>query len=401
MSQILVLLLLSGGIAFLGDRIGSRIGRKRLSIFGMRPKKTAVLITIMTGMGITVVTIFTFALLNNNVWDAIFNVPKLKARIKLIDKQVSELNLIRTSLEADIEKFEKANKALNAEMAGSREKIAGLINEKETIALENSKNLELMEISRRELEKLKEDSSKLRLEITDLEDELKRKSEGRVVFLKDTPILTALLKPTPTWEGILSQIKKALYETRREAVRRGAVARDFNKFWEENKLAFSKIAKQYHIQNMELAFGLLASLNVYKGDKLEISIKAAPNRIIVKKGDSLLPKELNTILPASQKNETNYERQLIYFYRRACSELYKKGRVQEMPELKPQLLVSAVNKLMTAQGDTKIRVLAFEDVYTAGAGDIGFKVTDITKMMNDMNSAVRLEKKYEGPTRDE
>jgi cell division protein FtsB len=401
MSQILVLLLLSGGIAFLGDRIGSRIGRKRLSIFGMRPKKTAVLITIMTGMGITVVTIFTFALLNNNVWDAIFNVPKLKARIKKIESQVNDLNQIRTTLETDIKKLEKENKALIEEMSGSRAKIDALTKEKESIAAENAKNLELIDTSRRELTKLKEDSSKLRLEITDLEDELKRKSEGKVVFLKDTPILTAVLKPTPDWKGILSQIKQALYETRNEAVRRGAVAKEFKQFWADNEAAFTKIAKQYHIQNMELAFGLLASINIYKGDKLDISIKAAPKRLISKKGDSLLPADLNTILPASQKDETNYERQLIYFYRRACTELYKKGRVQVMPELKPQALVSAVNELMSAKGDTKIEVVATEDVYTAGPGKIGFVITDISEFMDDMKSEVRLEKKYEGPTIDE
>ncbi|MCH1604076.1 MAG: DUF3084 domain-containing protein, partial [Synechococcus sp. MOX_bin13] len=47
--MILVLLVLGGGLATLGDRWGSRGGKARLSLFSMRPRRTAVLITVLTG----------------------------------------------------------------------------------------------------------------------------------------------------------------------------------------------------------------------------------------------------------------------------------------------------------------------------------------------------------------
>ncbi|MDJ0673991.1 MAG: DUF3084 domain-containing protein [Calothrix sp. MO_167.B42] len=46
---IVAILILGGAIATAGDRIGTRVGKARLSLFKMRPKKTAVLITIITG----------------------------------------------------------------------------------------------------------------------------------------------------------------------------------------------------------------------------------------------------------------------------------------------------------------------------------------------------------------
>lgn len=46
----LLVLALSGLIAYVGDLIGRRIGRKRLTIFGLRPKRTAILFTVLTGM---------------------------------------------------------------------------------------------------------------------------------------------------------------------------------------------------------------------------------------------------------------------------------------------------------------------------------------------------------------
>ena len=46
---IAAILILGGVIATVGDRIGTRVGKARLSLFNLRPKKTAVLVTIFTG----------------------------------------------------------------------------------------------------------------------------------------------------------------------------------------------------------------------------------------------------------------------------------------------------------------------------------------------------------------
>ena len=46
---IIVLLLLGGTLSTLGDLLGSRIGKARLSVFKLRHRRTAVLITILTG----------------------------------------------------------------------------------------------------------------------------------------------------------------------------------------------------------------------------------------------------------------------------------------------------------------------------------------------------------------
>lgn len=53
---ILLLLALCGFIAYLGDLLGRRLGKKRLSVFGLRPKHTAILLTVVTGVVIAAVT---------------------------------------------------------------------------------------------------------------------------------------------------------------------------------------------------------------------------------------------------------------------------------------------------------------------------------------------------------
>jgi uncharacterized protein (DUF3084 family) len=46
---LLALLVLGGVLSTLGDRLGSRVGKARLSLLGLRPKRTAVVITVLTG----------------------------------------------------------------------------------------------------------------------------------------------------------------------------------------------------------------------------------------------------------------------------------------------------------------------------------------------------------------
>lgn len=53
-------LILGGVIATVGDRLGTRVGKARLSLFNLRPRQTATLITILTGI---VISASTFALL--------------------------------------------------------------------------------------------------------------------------------------------------------------------------------------------------------------------------------------------------------------------------------------------------------------------------------------------------
>ena len=55
----LVLMAAGGFIAWLGDRLGTRIGKKRLTLFGLRPRHTAGLATVASGVAIALVTLLT------------------------------------------------------------------------------------------------------------------------------------------------------------------------------------------------------------------------------------------------------------------------------------------------------------------------------------------------------
>ncbi len=67
-----MIVLASGLIAYLGDLIGRKMGRKRLSLFGLRPRYTAIVISICAGMLIAALTLTVAFVVSKRVRDAFF-----------------------------------------------------------------------------------------------------------------------------------------------------------------------------------------------------------------------------------------------------------------------------------------------------------------------------------------
>ena len=78
---ILALLALGGVLATLGDRLGSRVGKARLSLFNLRPRKTAVLITVLTGSLISAVSLGLMLAVSERLRVGLFELDALQARL--------------------------------------------------------------------------------------------------------------------------------------------------------------------------------------------------------------------------------------------------------------------------------------------------------------------------------
>ena len=62
---IIVSMVIFGGlIALLGDRVGMKVGKRRLSLFGLRPKYTSMIITVLTGFFIAGLTLLILTMLS-------------------------------------------------------------------------------------------------------------------------------------------------------------------------------------------------------------------------------------------------------------------------------------------------------------------------------------------------
>jgi len=79
---ILALLVLGGVLSTLGDRLGSRVGKARLSLFNLRPRRTAVLITVLTGSLISAISLGLMLLVSERLRTGLFELDRLERRLR-------------------------------------------------------------------------------------------------------------------------------------------------------------------------------------------------------------------------------------------------------------------------------------------------------------------------------
>lgn len=110
----LVLIVMGGVIAFLGDRIGSKVGKKRMTLFGLRPKYTSVIVTIISGVLISFSTVAVMAVVNENVRVALFGLSRLQAQMNDLNQEIKvknrELEKGKRQLEARNKEYEDVTK---------------------------------------------------------------------------------------------------------------------------------------------------------------------------------------------------------------------------------------------------------------------------------------------------
>ncbi len=79
MAFIGALLVMAGLIAFIGDRVGMRVGRRRLTLLGLRPRHTSVVITVLTGVLIAGLSLGMLVAASNEVRLALFRIDEIHA----------------------------------------------------------------------------------------------------------------------------------------------------------------------------------------------------------------------------------------------------------------------------------------------------------------------------------
>ena len=114
---IFVLILLGGLIAPFGDLLGTKIGKARFSILKLRPKKTATIVTIITGGFISAISIGLLLLVSEEFRQRLFvDIPFLQKTLDESKKALIPLKEERKMLEAKIIIKEKELKKLKSDV---------------------------------------------------------------------------------------------------------------------------------------------------------------------------------------------------------------------------------------------------------------------------------------------
>ncbi|MGK7929943.1 MAG: DUF3084 domain-containing protein [Microcystaceae cyanobacterium] len=101
--SILVALILGGVIAALGDRIGTKVGKARLRIFNLRPKQTAILVTVMTGTLISASTLGVLLASSEPLRQGLFDLDRIKRDLRIAKDQLNDAKREKETIEEVLE----------------------------------------------------------------------------------------------------------------------------------------------------------------------------------------------------------------------------------------------------------------------------------------------------------
>jgi uncharacterized protein (DUF3084 family) len=87
------IVVLAGLIAFVGDRVGHQVGRRRMTLFGLRPRYTSTIFAVSFGMLIALFAVAFVALVNVEARQALFSINTLRDEIKTLTSQRDQLLL--------------------------------------------------------------------------------------------------------------------------------------------------------------------------------------------------------------------------------------------------------------------------------------------------------------------
>src|SRR5271165_1014976 len=98
---ILGIMVLAGIIAYIGDRVGHQVGRKRMTLFGLRPKYTSTIVAVATGMAIALAATLSALAASQYARAAFFHLDEINTRVNelqaqadALDKRAHETNVV-------------------------------------------------------------------------------------------------------------------------------------------------------------------------------------------------------------------------------------------------------------------------------------------------------------------
>ena len=372
---VFILIIISGLIAFVGDWIGLKIGKKRITIFGLRPHYTAIFITIISGMLIAIISVTILAISSNDVRTALFGMEELKEKLSYLSREVELINTQLFSTKEDL-------KEKTTELQEMDEKYQTL---SEDIKNKTSQLEELSKIR----EGLIEEKDKLDKEVEELNATIKALysgiawiREGEIIFGSDEQIALTIIQGQKPVEEIKRKLIGFLNEVSNKALTMGARKDErTNQVLIISQEEFEDITQKIYDSDKEMIVRLLSSINVIEGEPVVAHFNLLENKLLFKLDEEIISEEIK-----SSEVYSEVEKKLFSLLRKVNILAVQKGIIPD-PQTSFVGTVSAINlydtvKTIIASGKMmKVTAISIYDTWTTGP----LRVRMEAKPLNSLN----------------
>lgn len=366
---IIIMAIVGGLIAYIADKMGSKIGKKRMSIFGLRPKHTSILLTVLSGIVISVLTIIVMAIASQSARTALFGMDKLQKELRQLnkDKVVAAEALSSAKLQVDaqnklIGQLDEKIKESTARNSAIEQKLASM-NEKYILA-------------QNEVQALSEARTKLNAEITELEETTKelRKGiismrEGQVFYRTGEVIYAGVMHGGLSHEENIVQVNWLLHSANGAALQRLGMEQNkeqpLQAIWIAQSIVDEAVAMLDQSKG-NMFFRVRAVANVIVGELAICDIEVTENQFIYP-DDSLIYSEDYDL----NGKDISYENVIMSFLYHINVEAVKAGVLPDpltgkVGNIDAATMIECSNEIRETKGKFTLKAYADGDITTAG-----------------------------------
>lgn len=387
-SMFLVLMAMGGLIAFLGDKIGSKVGKKRLTLFGLRPKYTSIIVTIISGTLISCLTIAALAIVNENVRVALFGLSRLHAEMDQLNAEITDKNkaldegkLLLNQRNEEVETMTRKTQTISSELdrvesqRNYMQDQLSVVNEaysKAQADVENSaEDIRQLEATKKELSG---NIAKLNQEKEALIQNIENIREGTVIFRAGQVLTSAVVDANMDTEtssqvlaGILNDINNALRERLNIQNKDAVVVR-------VPRMEFSDAVEKISHSKTKKLIRVTAAGNIILGESTVVDFDIHDNVLIYPKGMTVLSVDMD-----QYKNYKNQDLKVLQFLKDVNHEATAKGVLPDpitgnVGQLDTKEMLDVIQRVKELGGRCRLIAIAKHDTYTAGPVTIDVKV---------------------------
>lgn len=376
----LVLIVMGGIIAFLGDRIGSKVGKKRMTLFGLRPKYTSVIVTIISGVLISFSTVAVMAVVNENVRVALFGLSKLQAQMNDLNQEIKvknrELEKGKSQLEARNKEYEDVTKK-SEETSRELDRVESrrIYMERELTSVQDAYDeaqagVEQSAQEIRDLEKTKEELNSnitvLNQEKKTLLDNIYALREGQVVMQAGQVLTSVTVDEKMTKDQSVKVLESVLNDINNMLKQQMNITDDNVNLIRVSQSDFDEAVQQLTGAKHKKLVRIVAAQNLIRGERLIVDFDIHDNLLIFNKGEVVYKGNLD-----AYSNIRNYELQVLRFLKDLNHYAQTKGVLPDpitgnVGVLEGQELIDVIQKVKEYGGQCELTVTARRDIYSQG-----------------------------------
>ncbi len=319
---ILVLALMGGLIAYLGDKLGSKIGKKRLRLFGLRPHDTSVVMTILSGILVAALTITVLTISSKEVRTALFGMKKMRAEIASLTTARDQANQELSAQNAKIQELDqKITEATAAADQARQQEAAAKVQMQQAQAQMQQARADLGELQARyneandrlqqaqaQVKEAEAARDKLQQDVKSLEDTAKKLKEGivairegNVVFRSGEILYSGVLKGGQNADVTQKQLQDFLNQANIQVATRIGVDPSTPVIW-LNREAVEEAAQNLSRAKGDMYVRVCAAGNILSGEVVVSRLEMVGDKVVYPKGSLILSQSIS-VNPNSNESD--------------------------------------------------------------------------------------------------